>query len=192
MSTITEERRLAKALPKGDVVGVLLKQHARIRELFDELEVSVGADRKRLFDELRKQLALHEAAEELVLRPVSRRVAGAEVVGARNDEEAEATHALEALERLDPAEPEFDSGLAALRRMVEDHADAEEVEEFPRVLAEVDDKQRQALGALLKGAELVGPTHAHPKVAGSSVAQLTVGPFAAMLDRARDLLRRAG
>lgn len=189
MSTITQERRLAKTLPYGDVIAILLEQHARIRELFDEVEVSVGADRQRVFDRLRALLAVHEAAEEVVLRPVSRRLAGADVVHARNEEEAEATKALEALERLDVADPEFDAGIKVLRRMVEDHADVEEAEEFTQVLNGLDDVQRRALGALVKGVELVGPTHAHPKLAGSSLAQFVAGPFAGVLDRARDLMK---
>lgn len=189
MSTITQERRLAKTLPKGDVIAILLEQHARIRELFEELEASVGADRQQVFDRLRALLAVHEAAEEIVLRPVTRRLAGAEVIDARNGEEAEATKALEALEQLDVADPEFDAGVAALRHMVESHADAEELEEFNEVLNGLDDLQRQALGAMVKGVELIGPTHAHPTLAGSSLKQFVAGPFAGVLDRARDLMR---
>lgn len=193
MSTITEERRLAATLPEGDVIAVLLEQHARIRELFDEIERTYDTgERTRVFDELRRLLAVHEAAEEMVLRPVSRRVAADGVVEARNREESDAARVLQALEQLDVTDPQWEPGVHALRQEVEEHADAEEREEFNAVIDRVGDAERRALGLTLQAVEKVAPTHPHPEVAGSSTAQLVAGPFASMLDRAKDLFSKSG
>jgi hemerythrin superfamily protein len=190
MSNATQERALAAKLPEGDVVRILLEQHARIRELFAEINGTAGARKRELFDELRQLLAAHETAEEMILRPTSRRVAGDAVVDARNHEEAEANEVLAKLEKLDPGTPDFDKELAGFEKAVTDHADAEEQDEFTQVLAECDETERKAMGAMLTAAEAVAPTHPHPSTAGSTTAQWAIGPFASMIDRTRDALKK--
>ena len=185
------ERIRAAELPEGDVIRILLEQHARVRELFTELKGSAGKAKQELFDELRGLLAVHETAEEMVLRPTSRRVAGESVVDARNHEEAEASKVLAALEKLDVGTPDFDKELAAFEKAVSDHADLEEQQEFPSVLAECDETERAVMGRMLRAAEAVGPTHPHPSTAGSPAAQWVAGPFASLVDRTKDAIRKA-
>jgi predicted Zn-ribbon and HTH transcriptional regulator len=69
--------------PHGDVITILLEQHWRIRELFTHVKRAEGRRKQQAFDELRILLAVHEAAEEMVLRPVSCQDAGAAVADAR-------------------------------------------------------------------------------------------------------------
>ena len=185
------ERIQAAELPAGDVIRILLEQHARVRELFTELKGSAGKAKQDLFDELRGLLAVHETAEEMVLRPTSRRVAGESVVDARNHEEAEANKVLAGLEKLDVSTPDFDKELAAFEKAVSDHADMEEQQEFPSVLAECDETERSVMGRMLRAAEAVGPTHPHPSTAGSPAAQWVAGPFASLVDRTKDAIRKA-
>ena len=45
------ERKEAARLPEGDVVRILLEQHARIRDLFDEVKRAQGEQKKQTFDE---------------------------------------------------------------------------------------------------------------------------------------------
>jgi len=180
------ERAEAARLPQDDIIGILLTQHARIRDLFTEVRDSRGEARKHAFDDLRALLAVHETGEEMILRPVSRRSAGPEVVKARNDEEQKATRMLGRMEKMDVSSPEFEHDLAELEQMVSDHAEAEEREEFPAVRGESNSQDLQKLGRRLRAAEQLAPTHPHPMAAGSPAAQWTVGPFAAMVDRARD------
>ena len=73
-------------LPEDDVIRILVEQHARIRELFATVPQATGKERQQRFEELRSLLAVHETAEEMVLRPVSQKVAGKEVTDARNAE----------------------------------------------------------------------------------------------------------
>jgi hypothetical protein len=189
MGTAKQDRAEAAELPEGDVIRVLLEQHARIRDLFDDVESAEGDHRQQAFDELRALLAVHETAEEMVLRPVSRQTAGESVADARNAEEAEANEVLSRLEDLDPASPEFTSMLASFRTAVEQHAENEEREEFPPILAEHDEDVRRGMGAQVRAAEAVAPTHPHPSVAGSPLAQWAVGPMASLVDRTRDAIR---
>ena len=191
MGDATTERTQAAQLPEGDVIRILLEQHAHVRHLFTQLKGSAGRAKQDLFDELRGLLAVHETAEEMILRPTSRRVAGESVVDARNHEEAEANEVLARLEKLDVSTPDFDQELAAFEKAVSDHADLEEQEEFPRVLAECDETERAVMGRMLRAAEAVGPTHPHPSTAGSPAAQWVAGPFASLVDRTKDAIRNA-
>jgi hemerythrin superfamily protein len=188
MDAIDDERTAAARLPDGDVVAVLLRQHARIRELFAEVRNAKGEARQEAFDRLRALLAVHETAEELVLRPVSRRTAGQEEAGARNAEEAEATKMLKRLERLDVSGPEFAQYIGEFEQAVGEHADNEEREEFPTVVAGCTEEQRQGMGQRLLKAEHLAPTHPHPTAAGKRAALALTGPFAAMVDKVRDSL----
>jgi hemerythrin HHE cation binding domain-containing protein len=181
-----KEREAAAALPAGSVLAVLYDQHARIRELFQLVKTADGPAKQTAFDRLRELLAVHEAGEEMVVRPVSKKITSEGVADARNREESEAAHALADLEKLDVHSAEFARGLEHLEQAVSDHAQHEENEEFPRILAECSAEEQQKLGERLLKAEKTAPTHPHPGAAGSTMAQMTVGPFAALLDKAKD------
>lgn len=192
MGTSSEDRVKAEALQEGDVIRILLEQHARIRELFADVTSSAGEHKAQAFDELRALLAVHETAEEMVLRPVSADAGGRGVADARNREEQEANKVLARLEDMDCASAEFDALLRTFQVSVEEHAEKEEQEEFPMILSQCDQEKRQTMGSQVKAAESIAPTHAHPSTAGSPAAQWTVGPFASLVDRTRDAISRAG
>ncbi|MFJ5531814.1 hemerythrin domain-containing protein [Streptomyces sp. NPDC093261] len=191
MSNATMERAEAARLPEGDVVRILLEQHARIRDLFAEVKGAQGDEKKEIFDELRALLAVHETAEEMILRPVAEKTAGAAEAEARNHEEEEANKVLAQLEKMDVGSPEFDTRIAAFERAVIDHAEHEEQEEFPAVRQGCDEDKLKGMGTLLEAAEKMAPTHPHPTAAGSTTAQWLTGPFVSMVDRVKDALTRS-
>jgi hemerythrin superfamily protein len=190
MGDAAQDRARAQELPEGDVIRLLLEQHARVRDLFAQIQAAPATGRKELFDELRALLAVHETAEELVLRPQAQGDAWKQVAGERNHEEAEANQVLADLEHLDTASEAFLDKLTSFEKAVDEHAEAEESEEFPRVLSALDADERRKLGSRLLAVEKLAPTHPHPAAAGSPVAQALTGPFAAMVDRVRDALSR--
>lgn len=192
MGDPTQDRAKAATLPEGDVIRLLLEQHARIRELFTEVKQASGQEKKEAFDDLRSLLAVHETAEELVLRPVTTSVVSEGVAQARNDEEAKANAVLERLERLDVEDPAFDSQLVDFESSVDEHAEAEEHEEFDQIITNCDEQKRQQLGTKIRAAEAVAPTRPHPSVEPSSTTQRAVGPFAAIVDRVKDAITGAG
>jgi hemerythrin superfamily protein len=181
---------MAQQLPEGDIVRILLDQHARVRDLFAEIQQAAAADRQQPFDELRTLLAVHETAEELVLRPQADGADWKSVATERNQEEAEANQVLLDLEHLDSASEAFLEKLQAFEKAVDQHAEAEETQEFPRVLESIDAEERRTLGSRLLAVEKMAPTRPHPMAAGSTTAQALTGPFASMLDRVRDALAR--
>jgi hypothetical protein len=191
MSDLTEASAQAIEQPHGDVITILLEQHQRIRELFTDVTRAGGSRKQLAFDELRILLAVHETAEEMVLRPVSCQDAGAAVAGARNQEEREATRMLAVLEAMGVSSAEFDRTFAEFEQAVLDHAEREEQEEFPPVRARESQSTLVGMGAVLRAAEMTAPTHPHPSTAGSPIAQWAVGPWASVIDRARDAIKAA-
>lgn len=192
MGSAAEDRAKAAELAEGDVIRVLLEQHARIRELFAEVKSEHGDHKEAAFEELRALLAVHETAEQMVLRPVTSESGGGEVADARTEEETEANKVLAELENLDVTSTDFDARVAAFEKSVDAHAENEEQQEFPIVLDNCSDQQRQDLGKRIKAVESMAPTHPHPSTSGKPAAQLTVGPFASIVDRVKDALSDAG
>jgi hemerythrin superfamily protein len=185
------QTKTTQAEQDQDVINVLLRQHEQIRELFARVKRAKGERKQQTFDELRALLAAHETAEEMVVRPVTAQTAGREVADARNHEEDEANHELARLEKMDVASPEFDAAFEKFEKSVIRHANKEEREEFPKIRKGRSVEDRIRMGRVLIAVEKVGPTHPHPSTAGSPTAQWVAGPFAAMLDRARDAVTAA-
>jgi hemerythrin superfamily protein len=172
-----------------DVVAFLKDQHEQIKALFERVEQTSADEREQAFTDLRRLLAVHETAEEEVVHPRARRELpdGDAVVTARLDEEEAAKKALVELEKLDVDSDEFVSLLDQLRADVVAHAAAEESEEFAQLAEELDENQLRRMRSVVALAEKTAPTRPHPGVelAGQNYM---VGPFAAMLDRAKDLI----
>jgi hypothetical protein len=191
MSDPLQDRMTAAMLPEGDVVGILLEQHARIKELFATVRGASGEEKRDRFNELRALLAVHETAEQIVLRPNTAERVNERIAAARTQEEVAATTALAQLEGLDVDSPAFAAGFAEFEKDVNDHAEAEELEEFPAIVDDYTVEERQQMGQLLTATERMAPTRPHPSVAGHAVATLATLPVASIIDRARDALRNA-
>jgi hemerythrin superfamily protein len=178
---------------RSDVVDFLVGQHERIKSMFAETLSASGKDREKAFVELRRMLAVHETAEEEIVHPrAKRKIAdGAAVVDQRLEEEHEAKTVLQKLEKLDVDSEEFTRRLTELRDAVIDHAEHEEKDEFAKLGEELSDDELARMGRAAKLAEAIAPTRPHPGVE-SQAANLTAGPFAAMLDRARDAIMGKG
>ncbi|MER8010145.1 MULTISPECIES: hemerythrin domain-containing protein [unclassified Streptomyces] len=177
---------------RTDVVELLKEQHTRIRELFDEVANTKGEDRKRHFHDLVRLLAVHETAEEEVVHPFARRnIDGGElVVKDRIEEEERAKQALSRLDDMDPDSPEFLSEFAALRQDVLAHADNEERYEFAHFARVADRGRLEALARAVRAAEALAPTRPHPGT-DTALKNVAVGPMAAVIDRTRDVVRKA-
>ncbi|MFF4905873.1 hemerythrin domain-containing protein [Streptomyces sp. NPDC001260] len=177
---------------RTDVVELLKEQHTRIRELFDEVANTKGGDRKRHFHDLVRLLAVHETAEEEVVHPFARKnIDGGElVVKDRIEEEEKAKQALSRLDDMDPDSPEFLDEFAALRQDVLAHADNEERYELAHFARIADRGKLEALARAVRAAEALAPTRPHPGT-DTALKNVAVGPMAAVIDRTRDVVRKA-
>jgi hemerythrin superfamily protein len=176
-----------------DVVKFLKGQHNLIKDMFEEVfSASDPKAREKAFVELRQLLAVHETAEEMVVHPRARHeiADGDEIVDARLREEHQAKEQLSKLESMDVSSKEFIDELTKFRDAVIDHAEHEENEEFNKLQRNLDSDDRERMAKAVQAAEAIAPTRPHPGLE-SAKANFAVGPFASMLDRARDLLKQA-
>lgn len=181
---------------KQNVVELLRAQHDRIRTMFEDLNRAPIEERQERFRQLRRFLAVHETAEELITHPRVRMAAGGDaVVDARLAEETASKKLLAGLDDMDVHDSDFAPRLQELREAVLSHAEAEEREEFPLLQSEADEKQLQKMAAAVMAAEALAPTHPHPSVGSSMTTNLMAGPIASLVDRTRDavteVLRRS-
>ena len=146
MGDASDDRAKAAKLPEGDLIAILLTQHAAVKDLLGDIATASGEERKEMFTTLVTTLKAHETAEESVVRPVTEETAGESVADARNAEEAEANALIAALSKLDVNSPEFGSQFAKFTKAVSDHAEAEETQEFPSIQSGRTDDERQILG----------------------------------------------
>jgi hypothetical protein len=172
-----------------DVVSFLMAQHEEIKEVFERVLATRGAEREKAFIALRRLLAVHETAEEEIVHPMARKVLpdGERIVDARLAEEKAAKRALAELEAMMVDSPQFETAIRALQTKVVAHAESEEREEFGAMAASVDPPRLDRMRKAAELAEKVAPTHPHAGVE-SAGANLLAGPFDAMMDRARDAL----
>jgi hemerythrin superfamily protein len=176
-----------------DAVRFLTDQHNLIKDLFEEvLAASSDEGRDKAFTDLRQLLAVHETAEEMVVHPRARNELsdGDAVVDARLAEEHEAKEQLSKLEKMDVGSKEFLTELTTFREAVIEHAEREETEEFNKLKRQLDADDLGRMAKALQAAEAIAPTRPHPGVESAKM-NFAVGPFASMLDRARDLIKQA-
>ncbi len=181
MGTMTE---------KGiDVVQFLESQHEEVKSLFEAVVGSKGKSRERRFFELRRLLAIHETAEEEIVHPAASRgiPGGQAIVSARLAEEKEAKETLAKLELMNVDSTEFETLFRTLHEKVLAHAEAEESEEFAQLSGELERERLERMRKAVELAESIAPTRPHPGIE-SATANLLIGPFASMVDRARDAL----
>ena len=172
-----------------DVVSFLKSQHEQVKSMFPEVMAASGSEREAAFMQLRRMLAVHETAEEEIVHPRAKSEIpnGDAVVAERLKEENAAKKALAELEEMDVDSTEFETAFAALQSDVIAHAEAEETQEFNMLGDALDDDKLQRMRRAAELAESMAPTRPHAGV-DSKTANLMVGPFAAMLDRARDAI----
>lgn len=180
------------AKKQQDVVDVLLDQHTQIKSLFSRVaNEPQGAQKRELFQDLVRLLAVHETAEEEVVHPIARRKidSGEQVVDSRRKEEDQAKRELAQLYDMGVDHPEFNAKLAKLSEAVIQHADREEAEEFQALRRQVPQEQLVRMAGAVRAAEKTAPTRPHPHSGESAAANLMAGPPLAIFDRIRDAVR---
>jgi hemerythrin superfamily protein len=176
-----------------DVVEFLKGQHNQIKDMFDDvLYASESKAREKAFVDLRQLLAVHETAEEMVVHPRARGEldGGDAIVDARLHEEHEAKQQLSKLEGMDIDSQEFLDSLKVFRDAVVEHAEREEDEEFSQLQRELDPDELKRMSSAVRAAEAIAPTRPHPGIESAKL-NFALGPFASMLDRARDAISAA-
>lgn len=138
--------RLRIVAATAELKSTLTDQHELIKTKMQAVKDSSGEGRQSAFDDLRRFLAAHEAAEEECIHTVGPELGpDAVVVQERLTEEEEAGQAIAKLEKLPIDSDEFTTGFDTFTTAVIAHAEAEEHQELPRLDRVVDEQQVQRM-----------------------------------------------
>lgn len=176
-----------------DLIDAIRKDHDTVRALFERVADGTGKRRVDAFSRLRAELIRHEVAEEEIVRPLTKSFAsnGARIASARVHEEEQAEELLKKMEKEEVGSQAWERMFARLRTAVLEHAEKEETVEHPRLRDAVDRKDLVRSGKAFQAVKKFAPTRPHPSTPNSAIANMAVGPIAALVDRARDAVSRA-
>ena len=172
-----------------DITELLSNDHTEVDSLFDQYE---QADDASAQDEIARQvvhdLSVHAAVEEQFVYPLLRVKLDGTTADHAIEEHAEVKQLLADLEKAEPGSAEHRDLMGKVASSVRHHVEEEEGKIFPRLRDETDADTREKLASLVENAKGLVPTHPHPLVPGTASAQLAAGPWAAAVDKVRDLL----
>ncbi len=173
------------------VLAVVQRDHREIERMLANVEATTGAARQDAFEDLVHKLAVHETAEEEVVHPLANDAGADEIANEVLEEEDSAKKALSRLDGMDVASAEFATQFDQLKRDVMAHAQHEEREEHPRIMAKEPADKLQRMASIFETAERTAPTRPHASAPESRMGNLALGPILAVSDRVRDALRDA-
>ena len=177
---------------------VLSKDHEEVKQMLAELErgpaAATGADsdqlalRKKMVQQLVIEESKHEAVEEMYFWPVVRDALtnGDSLADQAEAQEQEAKSVLDRLDKLAPAEPEFEALLAQFIGAGREHIAFEETTVWPHLRTVLSAEQADDLGRKLEEGKKTAPTRPHPHTPPSPGLLKTAGPAVAAADRLRN------
>jgi hemerythrin superfamily protein len=176
-----------------DALTLLKADHKSVEALFKRFEKlgnsSQNGNKKKLVQQIVKELSIHAAIEEQIFYPAIRKL-----IRSTEDAMLEALEehhlvkwSLSELDGMSPTAERYDAKVAVLMHVVRQHVHEEEMELFPKVRKSLEKRQLDALGAALAAAKKTAPTHPHPRAPDTPPANLALGAGARIVDRVRDV-----
>jgi hemerythrin superfamily protein len=173
-----------------DMVSVLVKDHAEIKEYFRQLESATDAKTRRdTADRLTAEVVRHSVAEEMYLYPAARDALpdGDKLVDEEIKEHSEAEKLLKRWEGMDGDDPEFMTVYAEIKKGLLHHIDEEEEPKlFPQMQAALSTEQQNGLGEKITQAKKLAPTRPHPSAPDGPPMDKILGVPMGIIDRVRD------
>lgn len=185
-------------MTEGDVIDVLTQDHREVEQWFVEYDKLGGGgdhtatheEKQRLVNNIIIELVRHAEAEEQFVYPRAKKVIpnGYHVIEQEISEHSEAEKIMNRLDGKSPADPEFDTLVHDLMRVIRAHVKEEEQGWFPQLRKASSAEDLAKLAERVEGAKLVAPTRPHPAAPDRPPFNVLAGAGAAVVDRARDLL----
>ena len=177
-----------------DALAMLREDHREAKRLFKRFEGAgdrAHKTKRKVADEIIRELSIHAAVEEQVFYPTVRERAGEteEMVLEALEEHHIVKTTLSELEKMDPKDERFDAKVSVLIESVRHHMKEEEEDLFKRVRKAFKPAELRELGDLMEEAKAAAPTRPHPKAPDEPPANLVTGPAAAVMDAGKDLVR---
>jgi hemerythrin-like domain-containing protein len=177
---------------------VLAKDHEEVKRMLTELELgptaATGANvdqlalRKKMVQRLVIEESKHEAVEEMYFWPAVRKhlAGGDDLADKAEEQEQKGKVVLDQLEKLTPADEEFEAQLAQFIQAGRAHIAFEETSVWPFLRDALTAAEADDLGRELEQGKKTAPTRPHPKAPASPGLLKTAGPAVGAADRLRD------
>ena len=179
-----------------DAIVLLKNDHKTVEKLFKQFEkLGDGATKtkRKVVDEIIKELSTHAAIEEQHFYPAIRTAAPdvADDVLEGLEEHHIVKWTLSELEGMSPDAERFDAKVKVLMESVRHHVEEEETEMFPKVRDALGRKELRELGDTMEKAKGISPKRPHPKAPDTpEKGNLIAGPSAAAADAVRAGVRK--
>ena len=174
-----------------DAISLLKDDHRTVERLFKRFEKTGDralVDRRRIVNEIIRELSIHAEIEETIFYPAVR-----EAVPPTGDmvlESLEEHHVvkwlLSELDGMAPDAERFEAKVTVLMENVRHHVEEEESDLFPKVRRALSRKALDEMGEAMGQAKAVVPTRPHPRSPDTPPGNLVSGVVASALDRARE------
>ena len=182
-----------------DVVELLSADHQEFDRIFRELEDLRGRQDEEslqrkgsLVDEVTIGLVKHSVAEETQVYPRVEKQIDEEEARHSKEEHAEAEEIMKRLERMEPADPEFDPTVTRLIEEIRHHVEHEEGRMFAQLRAQFGHDELVAMAGQVETVKKLAPTRPHPMTPNEAGVRLAVGPVASLIDHLRDAVSGRG
>ncbi len=185
-----------------DATALLQRDHEAVEQLFRQFEKLTDRAHKskeKIVLKVIRELAVHSAVEEMLFYPAVRtaglkadtRAGGqaSETVLESLEEHHIVKWTLSELETMKPDHERYDAKMKVLMESVRHHVKEEQDELFPKARRLLGQKVLQELGARMEKAKKLAPTRPHPRAPDQPPGNMVAGTMAAMMDRAKDLVR---
>lgn len=177
-----------------DAIALLKADHKTVETLFRKFEKAGSNAKKlkrRLVDQIVRELAIHAVIEEQVFYPAVR--AKAAKLNDRVLEALEEHHVakwlLKELENLPPEAERFNAKVKVLMESIRTHVAEEESELFPQVRKAFTPRELKDMAQALMVAKKAAPTRPHPRAPDTPPGNLVAGAVSAVLDLGKDAAR---
>ena len=185
-----------------DAIALLKRDHEEVERLFrqfEKLTERAHRSKQRIVMKIIRELAIHAAVEEMLFYPAVRTAAMKANVRALKEaadtvlESLEEHHVvkwtLSELEKMKPEDERYDAKVQVLMESVRHHVEEEEEELFPKARRLLGDDLLFELGDRIEKAKKIAPTRPHPRAPDEPPGNLVAGTVAAVMDRAKDMVR---
>ncbi|KFE64834.1 hemerythrin domain-containing protein [Hyalangium minutum] len=179
-----------------DAIALLKADHKTVEALFRRFEQAGRNARKlkrKLVDQIVRELAIHAVIEEQVFYPAVRSKAAdlEDTVLEALEEHHVVKWLLKELEHLPPEAERFDAKVTVLIENVRTHIAVEEQVLFPELRKVFEPSELREMAQMLALAKKAAPTRPHPRAPDSPPGNLAAGAVSSVLDMGKDALQAA-
>jgi len=151
-----------------DAISLLKDDHRKVEQLFKRFEQTTDratTERRRIVEEIIRELSIHAEIEETVFYPAVRQSVppSEDMVLESLEEHHVVKWLLSELDGMSPDEERFEAKVTVLKENVRHHVEEEESDLFPQVRRALTRTALEQMGEAMARAKTIAPTRPHPR-----------------------------